>query len=74
MNIEYYRDQALAAYERVPQSEAAAWLQAVMAAEQAIQLQGINDKLQEITELGGYLDASTGCLTGIEAALQVMSK
>ena len=41
---------ALSAYDRVPQSEAAAWMQAAMLAEIALQLQKHNEQLAKVEE------------------------
>lgn len=45
-----YQDEALSAYNRVPQSEAAPFLQAAMLAEIALQLAKQNEFLENIAE------------------------
>jgi hypothetical protein len=53
------QEEALMAYNRVPQSEAAPWLQAAMSAQIALQLAALNEKLdtQALQDIATTLDA-----------------
>ena len=73
MNILDLKDEALQAYNRVPQSEAAPFLQAAMLAEIALQLAGINEKLEKITERGGSADVQGSALGDIAKMLYVIA-
>jgi hypothetical protein len=71
--IQSLQEMALGAFERVPQSEAAAWLQAMMQAEIALQLQALNDKLETITERGGSADLQCQQLKDIVIAVEALN-
>jgi hypothetical protein len=49
-NINAIQDQALSAFDRVPQSEVAAWMQAIASCEIALQLAKLNESLENISK------------------------